>query len=136
MRKKKTDRQKLVAALDKTFGSYIKARDKYVCFTCGKNKQMMELGRTVPQPGHLFSRVNYATRWDELNTHCQCSGCNMSHEFRPETYTLAFIKKYGVEAYERLFVKHKAVAKFSNSDLETMIKYYEQKLEALNENKS
>jgi hypothetical protein len=130
-RKKKTDRQKLIDKLDKVFSLYIRARDKYICFTCGINKEVAELRRMSMQAGHLFSCTNYSTRWDELNTHCQCSGCNMSHEYNPHPYVVAFIKKYGAEAYAALNLRHNATLKLHNSEIEILINHYQVLLDNL-----
>lgn len=131
MRKKKTERQKAINELDKWFSLFIRARDGYICFTCGASRVIMEAHRCVPQAGHLFSRSNYATRWDELNTHCQCSGCNMLHEMKPEKYTMCFLRKYGESAYEKLYIKHNTVFKISTQEINILADYYKHKYEEL-----
>lgn len=113
------------------FSLYIRERDNYICFTCGINKEVAKLRDMCMQAGHLITRKNTSTLYDDLNTHCQCSGCNMAHEFHPEVYTTAFIKKYGVEAYERLVIKSKMTLKLSKADMEAMIVYYKQQIERI-----
>jgi len=78
------DRSSLIKRVDEAFSLFIRGRDGYRCFTCGKTKAIASLFGMSIQAGHLFSRTNYSTRWDELNTHAQCSGCNSYHENHPE----------------------------------------------------
>jgi hypothetical protein len=77
------------------------------------------------QCGHLFSRQSYSTRWDEMNCYCQCKGCNNKHEYDAYPFTRYFIERYGLEAYDMLHLKHQTSKKFSDADLNEMIKYYE-----------
>lgn len=131
MRKKKTDRQKLVAALDKVFSLYIRQESKKKYGKCPFCKT-----KPIEHCFHFLSRVSYATRWNELNAIGSCRACNMSMEYSPAPFLLWFIDNRGRDKLDYLQALWHSVAKFSNSDLETMIKYYEQKLEALNENKA
>lgn len=116
----KSDRKKLVKRLDDVFSSYIRNRDNHVCVTCGS-----QLNSTC---GHLFSRVNYSTRWDEDNAFCQCAGCNYRHEFEPYPFFKFYIKKFGQKKLDEMDFKHRQVKKFSNSDLKDMIDLYKDKL--------
>lgn len=113
----KSNRKKLVKELDRVFSIFIRQRDKR-CVTC---KNLNGLPLTC---GHLFSRVAYSTRWDELNCHCQCTGCNMYHEHNAHRFTGWFIKKFGVEKYELLSRRYAHTAKLSNSDIEVLIRHY------------
>ena len=122
------DRKKIVKKLDKIFSEYIRARDNYRCFTCG---QVGSSADGIMQCGHLFSRVNYVTRWDEYNSNCQCRSCNMIHEYNPHIYTIAFIDEFGLEKYKELDFKHNQSFKISTPDLITMAEYYKQKLKEL-----
>lgn len=68
--KKRYSRKNAVKELDKAFSEYIRARD-------GKCMQ----GGNCNGPltcGHLITRSNYSTRWDEGNAFGQCSGHNFS----------------------------------------------------------
>jgi hypothetical protein len=118
------ERKRLVRALDTVFSQYIRKRDESTCYTCGRG---LNHGLTM-QCGHLLTRSCYSTRWDENNAKCQCSGCNITHEFHPETFTLKYIQQHGLPAYEALVYKHKSVAKFSSSDLKILIEYYRAKM--------
>ena len=111
----KSDRKKLVARLDKIFSLYIRKRDK-ACVICNTRENLTN--------GHLFSRIAYSTRWDEKNCHCNCSGCNFRHEHDASKYTLFFIRKYGLPAYEDMARQFHQTKKFTNSDLEKLIEKY------------
>ncbi len=116
----RTKRRNLIERLDKVFADYIKARDNYTCVVCGSKQNI--------QAGHLITRVNYSTRWDEMNCFAQCRSCNFMHEYRPEIFTLWFIEKYGQETYEKLVQKSRMIVKYKNRDLEALIEYYKQRL--------
>ena len=111
----KTPRQIIIKKLDDLVSKIVRERDGYRCVICGTDYR--------PQCGHLFSRVDHATRWDirpDGNCHCQCSGCNVLHEHDAAPYTLWFIHKFGLERYETLYAEHKSVGKWSTSELELL----------------
>lgn len=119
-RKKKTPRQILVAKLDKVFSLYIRARDGR-CVLCGKTDSL--------QCGHVFSRVAYSVRWDERNAYCQCSGCNLWHEYDPYPFYTWWQERYGMAAFHALHALWAKTAKFSAADLQIMLDNYQRKLD-------
>jgi len=121
-----TDRKKLVKKLDKIFSEYIRARDKYKCITCGATKETH-----IIQCGHLFSRQCHSTRWDESNAHAQCAGCNYRHEFDFEQFRRAWIDRHSAAEYDKLYAKFSGHTKFTNSELEAMIGYYQKKIQEI-----
>ena len=126
-KKKSTSRQSAVRALDKAFGDYIKARDG-VCVICGTDKNLT--------CGHLFTRAAYSTRWNPNNAFCQCSSCNLRHEydFYPlDSYARA---RHGNEAIDELHVVHKTPMKFKTYQLEEMARYWTRKANEIREGKS
>lgn len=67
----KTERQKIVAKLDKITAQVIKLRDDYTCQKCG--------GKPKPQGchwAHIYSRTSQKMRWDLLNSFVLCNGCH------------------------------------------------------------
>lgn len=108
--------------LDSVFSKFIRQRDGR-CVTCTNPKGLPLTN------GHLFSRVALSTRWNELNSHCQCTGCNLYHEHDAGRYTAWFLEKYGQAAYKELYYKYSRIAKFTNPALLAMIQEYEKKLE-------
>lgn len=109
---RKITRKGLIRKLDKAVSVKVIERDRK-CFTCGKTEQL--------SCGHLFTRSLYAVRWDLLNCHAQCLGCNYRHEFDPAIYQLKFIDKYGLEAYKDLYRKAHWPNKFSDLQLKQML---------------
>jgi len=49
----------------------------------------------------------------------------MLHEYQPERYTDWFIRKHGVKRYQALIKESNQIKKFSDTDLEELIKKYE-----------
>lgn len=108
---RKPTRKGLIRKLDKAMSMFIVNRDKS-CFTCGSTQNLTN--------GHLFTRAWYSVRWDELNCHCQCVGCNYRHEFDPARYQLKFIEKYGLEAYKELYRKAHQTRKWWDKELKEL----------------
>ena len=120
----KTDRQKIIKKLDGLVSKIVRERDGYRCVICGTDYR--------PQCGHLSSRVSHSTRWDirpDGNCHCQCSGCNVSHEHDPYPFNSWYIEKFGKNRWDELYREHKSVAKFSTSELEFMYQEVKRKHE-------
>lgn len=109
---RKITRKGLIRQLDKAMSISIVERDK-ICFTCGTTQNLTN--------GHLFTRGLYIVRWDPLNCHAQCSGCNFRHEFDPAIYQLKFIDKYGLDVYKQLYRKAHTSNKFKDSQLKEML---------------
>lgn len=108
-------RKGLVGKADAAFSVFIRNRDKE-CVVCGKTEDLT--------CGHLFSRVAYSTRWDELNCHCQCVECNLSHEYDAQPFTSWFIRKFGIETYDDLHRQYWTKRRFSDGDIAEMWKRY------------
>lgn len=115
-------RKSLVKKLDSLVSKYVIKRDPY-CVTCGSTDR--------PTNGHLFSRSNYSTRWDLLNCHRQCWGCNFKHEFEWEPYRRWFVNEYGQEAYDDLYLKHTQVRKFKDFEIQELIEEFTRKIDTL-----
>jgi len=124
---KKPSRSKLVKKLDTIFSKYIRISnaDKTgycTCVTCGVVKHWKEI-----QAGHFMSRKHYSTRWDVANVKPQCIGCNMFKQGEQYKYSI-FLGKYVSEV---LYLKSKETVKFTNYELEEMIKDYIDKLKSI-----
>lgn len=121
---KKLSRSKLVKKLDTVFSKYIRIsnadKNGYcTCVTCGVVKHWKEI-----QAGHFQSRKFYSLRWSERNVKPQCVGCNMFRQGEQYKYSLFL----GKDEAEVLYLKSKETVKFTNYELEEMIKDYEAKL--------
>lgn len=124
---KKPSRSKLVKKLDTVFSKYIRISnaDKggyCTCVTCNIVKHWKEI-----QAGHFMSRKHYSTRWCEKNVKPQCIGCNMFKQGEQYKYSLFL----GKDVAEVLYLKSKETVKFTNYELEEMIKDYSDKLKSI-----
>lgn len=118
---KKISKKSLVTKLDNVFSIYIRRRyainDISKCVTCNKEDHWKNL-----QCGHFMSRKHMSTRWDENNCQVQCAGCNV---FKYGEQYL-FSQYLGNNLSEELYIKSKQIVKFTELDLEEMIKHYTQ----------
>jgi 5-methylcytosine-specific restriction endonuclease McrA len=108
---RKITRKGLVRKLDKLVGDIVKQRDG-ICTTCGSHSDL--------QPGHLFSRVAYSTRWDLMNVYCQCRSCNLRHEYDPYPLTNYFIEIWGRKKLDELHFKYVHPVKFKDFQLQEL----------------
>src|SRR3990167_10596512 len=92
----------LVRRLDKAVKEKVFERDGRDCATCGDY---------ATDPGHLFTRRWYSTRWDPMNIFPQCRACNMRHEQDPYPLMNYFIERFGKKALDDLHKKSKNVHK-------------------------
>jgi transcription elongation factor Elf1 len=120
--RKRKSRKSIVKEADYVFSRYIRMRDGK-CVTCGAVANL--------QCGHLFSRVSYSTRWDEMNAFAQCAACNYRHEYDSVPLTLYFINRFGKEKYESLYTKYKTNVKMTDEEILEVVKEYKEKLREL-----
>lgn len=119
-----------IAKMDRLWSEYIRARDGYQCIVCGKIGSPKD---GVMQCGHLFTRSHHSTRFSEINTWCQCSGCNYSHEFNFEPMRRAVESKLGRKRYDKLYEEFKQIKKWKSYELEELYEDTKNKLHALTE---
>lgn len=121
-----TEKRKSIIQLRKdcwrVFSKYIRLRDKYTCFTCGKDmntcKEYAQAGHYVPQ-----SKGN-RLRFDERNVNCQCASCNMHQHGNLAVYALRLEEKYGLGILQEFNSIKNGVKKFERYELEEMIERY------------
>lgn len=101
------------------FSMYIKERDNWTCFTCGK----YEKGKNM-HGGHFVSRRHNATLFDERNVHAQCAACNMFRNGEPHVYAQKLIKTHGLDWFEKLIEDSKQTKKFTVSELRDLCEKY------------
>jgi 5-methylcytosine-specific restriction endonuclease McrA len=132
----KTDRQKLINKLDESFSLFIRLRDSdhqgvCKCITCGNYDHY-----TKVDAGHFVTRDNMATRWEEENVNAQCQHCNRFKSGKQFEHGIAIDRKHkqpGLAA--KLVVKSKFLCNWTDSELETMHKYYKAEIKILKEAK-
>lgn len=110
---------KLLQKAQTVFNKWIRERDKYNgCISCGS---------VVEQAGHYFSQGHHSfLRYSEINVNGQCKRCNMFLSGNLIRYRQGLVKKYGLEAVERLEqgADIRKACKWSREELETIIKKY------------
>lgn len=110
--------------LDTIFSRFIRERDKHTCYTCN-----IKLDPKKSQNGHFVPRQYLATRYDEVNNHCQCYACNVLYNGQPSVYALRLERDYGKGTVEMLESKRKLVVK--DFPYEYWIEVYQEKLKQL-----
>lgn len=115
---KKTTRKGIIRKLDAITRDIVLTRDNG-CVTCPIQKKIKRnwKGGSQRQAGHLFSRVAYSTRWNLKNVFEQCNFCNRLHEYDPFPLSEYFIKKFGMEEYEKLHMEYVTPRKFKDFEL-------------------
>ncbi len=116
--KKKTNAQ-LKRKLWPIFAAFIKRRDNFVCYTCGRR---VEGGNC--HAGHFIPKGagGLALYFHEDNVHVQCAGCNLFLAGNQYIYG----QKLGEEKVKELYRIKNQITK--DYPFEEKIKYYQQKL--------
>jgi hypothetical protein len=117
-----------VSKLQSIFNKYIRLRDRDLgCISCGSFNEI--------QAGHFYNVGHYSwLRFDENNVHSQCKRCNYFLRGNLLQYRPRLINKIGAIPFEQLEIRSqiKQVKKYGKFELEQLIKYYQQKIKALN----
>ena len=123
---KKLTRSKLIKKLDTIFSRWVRLSNSVneicTCVTCGKESHWKDI-----QAGHFISRKHYSTRWDERNVKPQCVGCNVFKYGEQYKYSLYL----GNKLSKKLLVESRVIIKFTNVELEDMIKEYTERFNKL-----
>ncbi len=114
--------RQLKVKLDAIFSKYIRERDGWQCYTCGKYGT-----GAMMHNGHFISRSHMAVRYDEMNCHAQCPGCNLFKAGNMGEYSLRLIKDFGQEAFEDLIKRGRGIKQFTTKELEDLIEVYKEK---------
>lgn len=81
--------------------------------------------------GHFINRRFMATRWREDNVHAQCRHCNRFSEGDAAGYAIFMIKKYGQSHVEYLNALKNQLCKYTDTELDLLIKDYREKVKRL-----
>jgi hypothetical protein len=123
---KKLTRSKLIKKLDTIFSRWVRLSNSVneicTCVTCGKESHWKDI-----QAGHFISRKHYSTRWDERNVKPQCVGCNVFKYGEQYKYSLYL----GNKLSKKLLIESRIIIKFTNAELEDMIKEYTERFNKL-----
>lgn len=120
-KKSKTSISKLKEKLWKVFSLYIKNRDKWTCYTCGRKAEGAGM-----HAGHFISKRigGIALYFHEDNVHAQCYHCNINLGGNQWEYG----KKLGEKKVEELqYIRRNVIEKWSEYDYLQKIEYYTNK---------
>jgi len=132
------NQKNLKIRLSKYFNRYIRLKEclettgsttSGFCFTCNAHKPFGEL-----DAGHFMAGKNNSVKFIEENVHIQCKRCNYFERGNLIPYTLRMIEKYGQEKVNELQKIKKQAQKFTDSELEELIKIYKLKVKEYENN--
>lgn len=108
----KSVRTKRIELLDTLFSELIRTRDQGVCQRCGKvNKSA--------QCAHIWSRSNYAVRWDPDNAICMCFPCHIRWAHRkPLEFAEWCHERLGETRWEALKQRSQQIVKVNTAYLD------------------
>lgn len=115
------------------FSKFIRLRDAdengiCTCFTCGDRQEWNSGGM---QAGHFIGRRHWATRYDEMNVHAQCSTCNQFNGGMQFEYGIKLDQVYGEGTAMRLREMSNQLAKFTEEELYALAGQYRRKVKEL-----
>ena len=108
------------------FAKFIKKRDRYTCFTCGRRVR----GKSC-HAGHFIAASigGLALYFNEINVNCQCYDCNIILHGNLEVYKERMIAKYGQAIVNELWrIKNQVITRESEYPYEAEIARYTTKL--------
>jgi hypothetical protein len=111
VKKDKSETQKLHDKVWKLWSTYIRKKEKYICFTCDRQKT-----KNTTEAGHFkHGKLDF----DSMNIHCQCTQCNHYLNGNLGVYATKLIDKYGREKFDDLVLRaNRNNNKYSISELE------------------
>ncbi len=101
-----------------TFSKYIRERDKYTCFTCGRKGEGSGM-----HAGHFISKAIGGVElfFHEENVHAQCYNCNINLGGNQWIYG----QRLGKETVDKLYeIKNKVISKWTEDDYINKQNYY------------
>jgi len=126
----KTERQKIIAKLDKVTAQVIKLRDGRICQRCG--------GKPSPQGchwSHIYSRSSHKMRWDLLNSLVMCNGCHRYWHANPIDAENWFKDKFPARYAYLQVVRQETTKHIPLAVLESLYETLKEKLKDLQEEK-
>lgn len=114
---------------DKVFSQYIRLRDKE-CRRCHSQVQFNAKGEPIThQASHFQGRRKEATRFDEENVDCLCTGCHMYFTANPGEHYQWQVKTKGQKTVDLIILRSNTYMK---KDRQMAKLYWQQRLKELN----
>lgn len=121
MNLKKKSISQLKKKADSVFSFWVRLRDGFTCFTCGKKGELSSI-----QNGHYISRAINILRYDERNCNAQCVGCNVFKHGNIPEYAIRLQEKYGDGILQELHRIKQQFHQFTRQELEAIIEKYKE----------
>lgn len=125
--KVKKDKSPLQKFRDKTWkfwSRYVRLKENYICFTCGRQKDK----KTTDAGHYKHGKLDF----DEMNVHCQCNYCNQHLHGDLGTYNMKLIDKYGKKDVDDLILRaNQDTNRYSMSELEEIYESIAKKMNKL-----
>lgn len=124
----KTKVSTLKRKLWKVFSEYIRLRDNYTCFTCGRKGEGsgIHAGHYIPK-----SIGGIALYFHEKNVHAQCFYDNINLGGYGSMYHMKMIERYGVEEVNEIWKIKNQINRWSEQDYLQRIEHYTQAVDNL-----
>ena len=100
------------------------------CVVCGRKDGILQGGHLIPKS------ASRSVRFDLMNVHTQCSGCNSLHRYNQAPYINWFIKEYGADTFDELVRKSRELSHYKISDLRKILSDYKELLCELTKEKN
>jgi len=113
---RKITRKGLIRKLDAIVKEIVLERHPY-CVICGSTSRL--------EPGHIFTRKYYSTRWDLDNVWTQCHSCNLKHVRDTYPFFHWYQKNFGQKKFDELhkrFLETKPVKDWQLKELYEKLK--------------
>ncbi len=108
------------------FSLYIRTRDNFTCFTCGRigTGSAIHAGHFIPA-----SVGGLSLYFDERNVHAQCYHCNVNLGGFGARYAEVMRESYGEKIVQELWkIKNQGMVQISIPEYQEKISYYQSKL--------
>lgn len=106
------------------FSKWIRTRDNWTCYTCGKHYPDSDLHRNSIHAGHFITRARNNTMFCEVNVHAQCYNCNVQRRGNIGEYAYRLKKELGEAGFNDLLERGRKDKQFTIPELEAIIERY------------
>jgi hypothetical protein len=111
------------------FSKWIRERDKYTCYTCGKVKEPTSHASFM-HAGHFISRTHNATLFHPDNSHAQYYYCNVRERGNIGEYAYRLSRELGAKRFNALLALGRTYKTFTVEELKAVYERYRPKEDA------
>lgn len=106
------------------FSKWVRERDKYTCYTCGKNYSADGANKGYMHAGHFISRSHNNTLFCEINVRAQCYYCNVRERGNVGEFAYRLRQEIGDYAFADLLERGRKTKQFTVDELKSIIQKY------------